>query len=100
MGPDKLLHFSHPLRLVQYSEQDIRIQKLHPVSSTFALKLRSRLSLLRFIFPFRFSDQIFVSISQPKVKTLQATNFSYIKQYSNQSGLTEYNFGERLPLPT
>jgi hypothetical protein len=30
----------------------------------------------------------------------QATNFSYIKRYSNQSGLTKYNSGVRLPLPT
>jgi hypothetical protein len=32
----------------------------------------------------------------------RADNFaamSYIKQYSNQSGLTEYNSGERLPIP-
>jgi hypothetical protein len=27
----------------------------------------------------------------------QATNFSYIKQYANQSGLTEYNSEVRLP---
>jgi hypothetical protein len=32
--------------------------------------------------------------------SVQTTNFSYIKQYSNQSGLTEYNSGVRLPLPT
>jgi hypothetical protein len=31
--------------------------------------------------------------------SLQASN-SYIKQYSNQSGLSEYNSGVRLPLPT
>jgi hypothetical protein len=30
----------------------------------------------------------------------QAKNFSYMKQYSNQSGLMEYNSGVRLPLPT
>jgi hypothetical protein len=30
----------------------------------------------------------------------QTTNFSYIKQYSNQSGLTIYNSGIRFPLPT
>jgi hypothetical protein len=30
----------------------------------------------------------------------QAIYFSYIKQYSNQSELTEYNSGVRLPLPT
>jgi hypothetical protein len=35
-----------------------------------------------------------------KSKPLQATNFSYIKQSSNQSGLTEYNSGVRVPLPT
>jgi hypothetical protein len=28
----------------------------------------------------------------------QATNFSYIKQYANQSGLTEYNSEVWLPL--
>jgi hypothetical protein len=27
-------------------------------------------------------------------------NFSYIKQYPNQSGLKEYNSGIWLPLPT
>jgi hypothetical protein len=32
--------------------------------------------------------------------SLQATNFSYIKQCSNQSGLTECNSGVRLPIPT
>jgi hypothetical protein len=32
--------------------------------------------------------------------SLQATNFLYIKQYSNQSGLMEHNSGVRLPLPT
>jgi hypothetical protein len=31
---------------------------------------------------------------------LGRTNFSYIKQYSNQSGLTEYNSGVQLPIPT
>jgi hypothetical protein len=31
---------------------------------------------------------------------LRATSFSYIKQYSNQFGLTEYNCRVRLPLPT
>jgi hypothetical protein len=30
----------------------------------------------------------------------QATNFSYIKQYSNQSEFTEYNSGVRLPIKT
>jgi hypothetical protein len=32
--------------------------------------------------------------------SLQATSFSYMKQYSSQSGLMEYNSGVRLPLPT
>jgi hypothetical protein len=32
--------------------------------------------------------------------SLQATNFSYIKRYTNQSGLMKYNSGVRLPLPT
>jgi hypothetical protein len=35
-----------------------------------------------------------------KSKLSTATNFSHIKQHSNQSGLTEYNSGVRLPLPT
>jgi hypothetical protein len=30
----------------------------------------------------------------------QATNFLYTKQYSNCSGLTEYNSGVQLPLST
>jgi hypothetical protein len=30
----------------------------------------------------------------------KATNFSYVKQYGNQSGLTEFDSGVRLPLPT
>jgi hypothetical protein len=30
----------------------------------------------------------------------QVTNFTYIKQYSNQPGFMEYNSGVRLPLPT
>jgi hypothetical protein len=34
-----------------------------------------------------------------KQYSLQATNFSYIKQYSNQSGLEEYNSWAWLPLP-
>jgi hypothetical protein len=32
--------------------------------------------------------------------SLHATNFPYIKQYSNQSGLAECNSGVRLALPT
>jgi hypothetical protein len=32
--------------------------------------------------------------------SLQATNFSYIKQYSNQSAFREYKSGVRLPVPT
>jgi hypothetical protein len=32
-----------------------------------------------------------------KQNPLQATNFSYIKQYTNQSGLEEYNSVVRLP---
>jgi hypothetical protein len=35
-----------------------------------------------------------------KTIKLQATNSSYIKQYSNQSWLTEYSSVVRLPLPT
>jgi hypothetical protein len=31
---------------------------------------------------------------------LSTRNFSYIKEYTNQSGLTEYNSGVRLTLPT
>jgi hypothetical protein len=38
--------------------------------------------------------------SDESQNSLQATNFSYIKQYSNQSGLKEYNSGVRVPLPT
>jgi hypothetical protein len=41
-----------------------------------------------------------INYSDESQNSLQATNFSYIKQYSNQSGLTEYNSGVRLPLPT
>jgi hypothetical protein len=33
-------------------------------------------------------------------KSLHAKDISYIKQYSNQSGLMEYNYGVRLPIPT
>jgi hypothetical protein len=35
-----------------------------------------------------------------KSKLPKATNFSHIKQYSNQSGLTGYTSGIWLPLPT
>jgi hypothetical protein len=35
-----------------------------------------------------------------KSNSPQVTNFSYTKQYSKQSGLTEYNSGVLLPLPT
>jgi hypothetical protein len=35
-----------------------------------------------------------------KSKLSTSNKFSYIKQYLNQSGLTEYNSGVRLPLPT
>jgi hypothetical protein len=41
-----------------------------------------------------------LEIALTKMYWLQVTNFSYIKQYSNQSGLAEYNSGVRLPLPT
>jgi hypothetical protein len=34
------------------------------------------------------------------LKLSTSNKLSYIKQYSNQSGLTEYNSGVRLPLPT
>jgi hypothetical protein len=33
-------------------------------------------------------------------KSKPSTTYSYIKQYSEQSGFTEYNPGARLPLPT
>jgi hypothetical protein len=38
--------------------------------------------------------------AKEKQNSLQATNLSYLKQYSNQSGLTEYNSGVWPPLPT
>jgi hypothetical protein len=41
-----------------------------------------------------------VGYSDASQNSLQTTNFSYTKQYSNQSGPTEYNSGVRLPLPT
>jgi hypothetical protein len=41
-----------------------------------------------------------IGYSDESQNSPQATNFSYIKQYSNQSGLTEYNSGVQLPLPT
>jgi hypothetical protein len=41
-----------------------------------------------------------IGYSDESQNSLQATNFSYIKQYANQSGLTEYNSGVRLLLPT
>jgi hypothetical protein len=41
-----------------------------------------------------------IGYSDKSQNSLQATNFSYIKQYTNQSGLTEYNSGVQLPLPT
>jgi hypothetical protein len=41
-----------------------------------------------------------IGYSEESKNSLQATNFSYIKQYSNQSGLTEYNSVVQLPLPT
>jgi hypothetical protein len=41
-----------------------------------------------------------IGYSDESQNSLQATNFSYTKQYSNQSALTEYNSGVRLPLPT
>jgi hypothetical protein len=44
--------------------------------------------------------EIFLSNIDVSQDSPQATNFTYIKQYSNQSGLTEYNSGVRLPLPT
>jgi hypothetical protein len=42
----------------------------------------------------------YLGYSDASQNSLQATNFSYLKQYSNQSELTEYNSGVRLPLPT
>jgi hypothetical protein len=39
-------------------------------------------------------------ISVTYFMSLQATNSSYVKQYSNQPGLTEYDSGVRIPLPT
>jgi hypothetical protein len=54
--------------------------------------------------PVRGSDNLAaIQVDPIKCKSqnsLQATNFSYIKQYPNQSGLMEYNSGVRLPLPT
>jgi hypothetical protein len=43
-----------------------------------------------------------VLVTRTKVKTLhkQQTSHIYVKQYSNQSGLTEYNSGVRFPLTT
>jgi hypothetical protein len=41
-----------------------------------------------------------IGYSDESQNSPQATNFSYIKQYSNQFELTEYNSGVRLPLPT
>jgi hypothetical protein len=41
-----------------------------------------------------------IGYSDESQNSLQIRNFSYIKQYSNQSGLMEYNSGVRLPLPT
>jgi hypothetical protein len=41
-----------------------------------------------------------IGYSDESKNSLQATNFSYIKQYSNQSGLMEYTSGVWLPLPT
>jgi hypothetical protein len=46
------------------------------------------------------SNLVSIAYSDESQNSLKATNFSYIKQYSNQSGLTEYNSGVRLPLPT
>jgi hypothetical protein len=40
-----------------------------------------------------------IGYSDSSQNSLHATNFSYIKQYSNQSGLTGYNSGVQLPLP-
>jgi hypothetical protein len=42
----------------------------------------------------------YIGYSDASQNSLQATNFSYIKHYSNQSGLTEYNSVIRLSLPT
>jgi hypothetical protein len=41
-----------------------------------------------------------IGYSDTSQNSLQATNFSYIKQYSDQYGLMEYNSGVWLPPPT
>jgi hypothetical protein len=41
-----------------------------------------------------------VLVTRMQVKTLYKQQTSHIKQYSNQSGLMEYNSGIRLPLIT
>jgi hypothetical protein len=41
-----------------------------------------------------------IGYSGTRQNSPQATKFSYIKQYSNQSGLMEYNVGVWLPLST
>jgi hypothetical protein len=44
--------------------------------------------------------QLGITLTKISQNSLQVTNFSSIKQYSNESELTEYNSGVWLPLPT
>jgi hypothetical protein len=78
---------------MQVSQEDVKYLGLHPDRSLNWHKHFLKTETIRNL------PHQNVLVTRTQVKTRYKQQTSHIKQYTNQSGLTEYNSGVRLPLP-